>query len=118
MLCAKIRPSGSHDIIAQHSPLSTVYAGVFRCTIGNFPIDIIQSNAFQFFMPMSTATRECVPVKTVRDRAYAEHISTETKHAMFLHQCYALWKKFGDIEEKIQNMELKLNGMDRTSVIM
>jgi len=108
MLVAKTKDTTtfSHIVIQDH----IVYSGIMRCN----PIHMTTTTTTDWlsgkgkhlcFMDMSSVGKECLPVHTDEDRLYAEHLHLENKHTMFLHQCYSLWRKCLNLENRIDLIE-------------
>jgi hypothetical protein len=106
ILVAKIKDVTSSHIIIQDN---IVYSGIMRChpiNIKSTTIDLRSEKGKHLcLMDVSSVSKECLPVHTDEDKLYAEHIHLENKHTLFLHQCYSLWRKCLNLENRINRIE-------------
>jgi hypothetical protein len=51
------------------------------------------------------ANKECILIRKVDDKNFAEEVYMEHRNSMFIHQCYGLWKKCDIFENRLQYLE-------------
>lgn len=85
----------SSQLVSSKAPISGFY--------------IIRMDSFQGFDNLKTHTmkdkKEASRIDTRDDLLYVEHQYMESKHVIFLQQCYELWKKSMLLEERIAHLE-------------
>lgn len=77
--------------------------------------DIIKNykkGANVFIINPYIANKECVIVKKMEDKNFAEEIYMEHRNIMFINQCYGLWKKCEIFENRLQFIETALKRLE------
>jgi hypothetical protein len=70
--------------------------------------DIVKHNESKsgiYMLNPYMANKECIMIRKVDDKNFAEETYMEHRNAMFIHQCYGLWKKCEIFENRLQFLE-------------
>jgi choline kinase len=72
-------------------------------------LDLIKSSSYQDFnvyiINPYIANKECIIIKKIEDKNFAEEVYTEYRNTLFIHQCYGLWKKCDYFENRLKWIE-------------
>jgi len=71
-------------------------------------INLCKGKKTIFMVNPFTANRECIIIKKIEDKNFAEEIYLENRNANFIHQCFGLWKQCDQFDRRLQNIEILL----------
>ena len=68
-------------------------------------VSLIPDKKGAYILNPFIANKECIIIKKIEDKNFAEELYLEHRNANFIHQCYGLWKQCDKFDSRISFVE-------------